>query len=327
MPIREPGMTAHEPKFTKKDVDEGTQEYQDERNDKKRGAEVTDTENEAEREPERYSFDSPEEVNRRVEAIEEHELKVLKEYREIMERYKAKVKEIRKIEKRSPGGLQNKEIASAIRLIDEERHNIHLELIDFGERLGKDKETVLIDIIRQDCTLEDFGLPEFSISTDEDIITTKDWHNPYYFNVDAKKRRPSKTSSTKGTTADYRWDRFRQEEAMNNPIIKESEEAIKYDEVMIVFAIVPVDNDGYDNKRPDDFSERQKRAQALAEAVGGKTFQAYDSAYHEGTAEILGVTIPKEDLEKVATIIRENPNKFRIGEQYYSDSKKEELTD
>lgn len=227
-------------------------------------------------------------------------------YLDLINVYQGKVGELKRLQRRVPRGAVDEEIGTAIRVVDQERHETHLKLIELGRQLGKSKDDVLVDIIRKDGTLDEYGLPEFSILTEDDIIDTGDWHNPYYFNVDPDARRPSR-------------------EAPDSYYKKGGESLIKSDEVMFVFAIVPIKNYGEDALDPEDYDERVKRAQALAEEVGGKIFEERDSGYHEAYAKILGVIVPKKGLEKVAATIRNNPNKYRIGNEFYSEQVKDGL--
>ncbi len=223
------------------------------------------------------------------------------QYADLIGAYKVKVSDIKKIQRRVPQGVAALDTERALRVIDEERHQTHLKLIELGQKLGKAKDDVLVDIIRKDASLESYGLPEFSILSENDIIDTGYWHNPYHFNVNPSTRRPSKEDPP-----DY--------------YKEEGESVIKSDEVMFVFAIVPIENYGEDELVPPDYEERSKRATALAEEVGGRVFEERDSGYHEAYAKILGVIVPKIDLEKVATTIRDNPGSFRLKSEFYPES-------
>lgn len=92
---------------------------------------------------------------------------------------------------------------------------------------------------------------------------------------------------------------------------------------MFVFAIVPIENYGEEELDPRDYDERVKKADTLAKEVNGKVFEKRDSGYHEAYAKILGVIVPKKDLEKVAGIIRNNPDKYRLG--MYANETKNDL--
>jgi hypothetical protein len=228
------------------------------------------------------------------------------EYHNLINGYKGKVTKMKKLERKIPQGVVNEEIAAAIRIIDDERHEIHLKLLESGIQIGKNKNDVLVDIIRLDGTMEEYELPEFSILTENDIIDTGYWHNPYYFNVNPDLRRPNITP-------------------FSRRVQDEGKSLLKSDEIMIVYSIVPIENYGEDELEPEDYEERIKRAHALAEAVGGRIFEERDTGYHEAEAKILGVIIPKNDLEKVAVMIKKNPDEYRIGQEYYSGEAKNKL--
>lgn len=127
-----------------------------------------------------------------MEKPENQKEKILEEqYSSLINAYRSKTDEIKRLERRVPQGVIDKETGTVILIIDRERHETHLKLTDLGKQLGKDKDDISVDIIRKDATLDEYGLPEFSILTENDIIDTGDWHNPYYFNVDTDTQRPS----------------------------------------------------------------------------------------------------------------------------------------
>lgn len=194
------------------------------------------------------------------------------------------------------------EISAELSELDKKRHETHLQLLEMGSRLGKDEGNVLVDIIRQQRTLEEYGLPEFSILKEDDIVETGDDYPYYYFNVDSHASLPSQGDSIP-------WAR---DEGINR---------ISKDKFMLVFAIVPIVNYG-EEQLPDDYQVRVKRAEMLAQEVGGEIFEQRDSEHHDGSAKILGLILPKKDLEEIAGIIRNNPEKFRLAEEFYSEQER-----
>ena len=200
------------------------------------------------------------------------------------------------------------ELIEKIHEMDTERHEIHIRLLEIGGKLGKDKGDILVDIVREQRTLEEYGLPEFSILTEEDIIKTDDYHQPYYFNLDTD--RDSKEDWKTDWKGRSDWESIRSDE--------KKEDGIPKDTFMLVFAIVPIEGYGGDELEPEDYTVRLRRARRLAKQMGGEVFEKRDSGYHEATAKILGVIFPKKDMEKVAGVIRSNPERFRLGQEFYS---------
>lgn len=178
---------------------------------------------------------------------------------------------------------------------DSQRHEVHLALQRVGSRLDKDESGVLVDIIRHQNSLEDYGVPELSILTADDV-TAGDWHNPYSFNVDGDTLRPSPVRK--------------------RTIFKGEEPAFKKDEVMLVYCIVPYklgDEPDPSPQLPPDLDDRLLKAATLAENVNGRFFDAVDSDYHEASARVIGVIMPKKELESVLGMVRDNPQKYRVG--------------
>jgi len=224
----------------------------------------------------------------------ENKLSLEQEYVNLLDLYQYKVREFKKLLDKVPEGVIDQKSLVAV---DNERHQIHLKLIELGKRVGKDENDILVDILRKDKTLEAYGLPEFSVLKEGDIIKASEWdYSDYNFNIEPGLNLPS----------------F---ELPRN--MEEGEESIiGRKEIMIVFAVVPVNQ--YEDLDPEDYKERVERATALAEETGGRFFEEVDAGNHTAFAKILGVIISSKNLDKVAAIIRNNPEKYRLGRNFYS---------
>src|SRR3989344_4338303 len=231
----------------------------------------------------------------------ENQESIAEDYFSLLGSYDRMSKRIAAVQRRYPVP-GDPEITAEISELDKERHKTHLQLLEMGAKLGKEKSDVLVDVIRKQRTLEEYGLPEFSILTENDIIKTDDWHNPYHFNVDSGARLPSS-----GDEIGWLRERLRE---------RGDKREFSKDKFMLVFAIIPIENYGDDELEPDDYVVRVKRAKALAEQMGGEIFEKRDTSYHEAEAKILGIVFPKKDLEEIAGIIRNNPEKFRLGKEF-----------
>jgi len=94
-------------------------------------------------------------------------------------------------------------------------------------------------------------------------------------------------------------------------------------ECVLLYDVSPVrydeDETTHEIEVPDDYRVRQARAAALAERVHGKLENDYNSRYfHSASQLFLGVIIPKGSLEEVASVIRDEPEKYRFGAEFYS---------
>lgn len=233
----------------------------------------------------------------------EEKRKIIDDYQQLVGTYHDYFQRIKNLSDRSG----DPRVSAQIDALEDKRHNTHLQLLEMGKQIGKDKNNVLVDIIREQKTLQEYDLPEFSILRENDILQKNDWYAPYEFNVDTESGLP-------GT-----YFNPNEKDQRGSSVIPE-------DKCMIVFSIAPCSGDDREKDAPVDFYIREKRAEALAERVRGEVFSASDSSYHAASASILGVIIPKKDLEKVAAIIRDNPREFRLGEQFYSDDEKKLIT-
>lgn len=172
--------------------------------------------------------------------------------------------------RRSERAQFDERVQAKIQAADRKRHEKHLDLLASGMKLGKDASSVLVDIIREQGSLAEYGLPEFSIL---------DWRS--------------------------------------------AENTLPEDECVLLYDVSPVrydeDETTHEIEAPDDYRVRQARAAALAERVHGKLENDYNSRYFHSSSQLfLGVIIPKDRLEEIAGIIRDEPEKYRFGEEFYS---------
>lgn len=221
------------------------------------------------------------------------------EYELLLDSYQRSVGRMTGLQRRFPVP-EDPEVTERIQDLEKKRHNKHLKLLEAGKKINKDESDVLIDIIRMNRTLEEYGLPEFSILTEEDIIETEDWHNPYYFNVDTEERMPHEKDSIKSHR-------------------NEGKSAFPANKFMLVYSIMPVTDWGETVTEPVDYKIKLYRAQKLAEFIGGEMFERKDTGYHEATAKILGVIFSKKDFGKIMQTIRDNPEQFRLKEDFYNE--------
>lgn len=175
--------------------------------------------------------------------------------------------------RRSERAQFDEKVQAKVQALDRKRHAKHLELLESGMRLGRDAAAVMADIIREQGSLAEYGLPEFSIL---------DWRN----DAELKGKYPE-------------------------------------DECVLLYDVSPVrydqDETTHEIEAPDDYRVRQARAAALAERVHGRLENAYNSQFFHSSSQLfLGVIIPKSALEDVAGVIRDEPEKYRIGEEFYS---------
>lgn len=228
-------------------------------------------------------------------ALDEYS-QLLKEYQELNRKHRALGKRL---------GLEG--TSEKIQALDVHRHDVHKNLIELARKLEKTKNDVLIDIIRGENSLAEYGLPEFSILKSSELTIYEGevgkGHRGH-FNVDLGTQHPK--------------ERTREEEryGMATWVYEKPGDFFGKDEILLVFCITPINIEG--TQEPSDYMERMKRAEALSKVVNGKFFKAEDSNYHDTSAEIVGVLIPKENIEHVASIIRDRPKKYRLGKEFYS---------
>ncbi|MDP3963462.1 MAG: hypothetical protein Q8Q39_03115 [bacterium] len=71
---------------------------------------------------------------------------------------------------------------------------------------------------------------------------------------------------------------------------------------------------------------RRKRGEALAKKLGGEFITIVDgNTFHDTDAYYASVVMPKERLMDAVNMIRKYPDKYRIGDEFYSDKDREEI--
>lgn len=81
-------------------------------------------------------------------------------YKALLAAYKRVWGRIKQIERRYPGLGADREVASSIKVLDDERHKIHLEALSVAAELGMGKHDVLADILANEGNLAEYGLPD-----------------------------------------------------------------------------------------------------------------------------------------------------------------------
>lgn len=269
------------------------------------------------------SSESSEPRSEMTETSQEKYLGLLKTYDDLFG-------EIRKLES-DPRASFDEKVRLKILALDGKRHEIHLQLLEAGMKHGKDSVAVTVDIVRARGSLEEYGLPEFLLMQEWDVVqdSSVDYRN-YSFNTDEGERRP-------GDVADaIESQRVAAEEEADGHYMKHTS-AIPAGSCMIIYDLSTTGVLGHHFEGPDweevadvekaifpaDYAVRKARARSLAERVHGENFEDFDSAYfHSIMGHLLGVIIPKSRLEEVAGIIRDEPEKYRLGAQFYSDAEK-----
>ena len=231
------------------------------------------------------------------EAMQSGELeKLYEEYRLILDLYNQLTQKMKAFQRRYPI-LGDQELIDKITEIDQERHLKHLRLLEIGKKLDKGKSDVLVDIVREGRTLEDYGLPEFSILTGEDVIMVNDDRKSFEFNLDPKEPLPS-----------------------NKRIIidQEVKRLISKRKFILVFAIYHIGNKS-DNETKLDSSDYYETILNRAKDLAGELSELKaefvnicDTDYHDAKVRIIGVRFKNEDFRKVFATILNNKERFRL---------------
>lgn len=189
-------------------------------------------------------------------------------YQTLLVKYKGVWNKIKQLEKKHRNNLTDPEISSSLRILEEERHGVHLEALEIATKLGKNKNEVTADILNREGNLEEFGLPEFTLCpANREFPESGVDYSLLIFNIDDS-------------------------------------------EVLV---------------HPLYYSTHNERMQELAKELNLPIEEHSFNLYHNDYLPVSHcIKVSDDQLEKVASIIRNNPNRFRLKEEYFSESEKAE---
>ena len=200
-------------------------------------------------------------------------------YDATLDRYKNVWNETKKLERRYKNALTDPEVATAMRVLDEERHNIHLQALALAEELGRSESEVMADILNTTGNLAELGLPELTLYT-----------------------RDREQSVWEGVAEGAKTDTFIVFDVLDRTIGE------PYDPRPAIPRL-------YDSTIRD-------RMKLLAETFQLSIEYIDDDFSHSCEHTFVCLKVPDGRLEEIAAQIRNNREKFGIGEEYYSKEEK-----
>lgn len=263
------------------------------------------------------------------EAKDYHEAEILVEkenYIRLLDAYEKKFRKVKFLESRARG-VFDEETRNIIQVAETERHNVHIELEAVGKRIGKNKDAIMIDILRKDGNLEEYDLPEFILLSSDDLNE--------YGNVDTKVELVNGRLVTKISNDNLKTlsEADSTDVATKTKSVEElssKEEGLDPDETMLVYTVTTYPMGTYSGgiqRSQIDFTLRKERQKLLAKDLGAREVYLIDVPFHENYLSLSGVAVKKDQLEKVASIIREHPYKYRLGKQFYIDEEQNRSED
>ena len=238
-----------------------------------------------------------------------------KKYHQMLNKYKEIESEIRMNLARI-NDLNRDTISKIISRMDKDRHELHLATIAMAVKLGKNEQDVLVDLVRKDKTLAEYGLPEFSIFNGYDIIDNGYWYKPFIVDsgyvIEQGEYLPDRRDNGIANI----------ERIMNYKLEGRNYEykpMIPADSFMLAFSISALSALRLDSEIRID------KATKLAKELDGQYISKCDSCYHEGYIRFTGVIFKNNRFEEVVNYIKNSGNKFRFGQEFYSAEEKELL--
>lgn len=210
------------------------------------------------------------------------------EYQQLLEKYKDLFDEVRKAEKeRQDAGYRN--------AIDQERNEVHNELKKLGERIGKNPQDILLDLLEYEDNLKEFGLPECKVGKTREILTKITYIKVGEAYIQAKE------------------------------ITKEIEAFIPFgsQEHWHLF-----DVDDYAQRAPDE-REKRRRMEKIVEKMEGKVrvIEIHSrSSFHNGVT-LFGVACRSEDMEEVFAFMRTHREEVSPAQEFMGKRQIEQDTE
>ncbi len=206
-------------------------------------------------------------------------------YIKLLSKYKTIWDKIRKLERRYKT-IADPEVGTAVRVLELERHQIHLEALEIGQKMGKGSNEVVADILNNEGSLSELGLPEFTIFDLNAFLSndTESWTYGENFGI----KRGGITHliyNLKESTIGHQWS-FRP----NIPKL--------YDRVI------------------------QRRVDLMSGELGLELDKFSDGFSHERNHTVYCIAVPDSRLEEIAKLIWSSPDKYRIGFDFFSDIEK-----
>ncbi|GEM_PF-3859016 len=233
----------------------------------------------------------------------------VKSYLSLLQAYVKKRRELHDYHRQTEKTYNDPEVSAFAGILNSEVTRWHDQLKEAGQKIGKGEYDVIVDIFRQEGNLSrQFGLSEFSLLTTDDTFLGQaggEHFVPRGGNVPRRKL----------------------EEIHLNPGLDEANRFFTKDDALIVFEVVLYEGKGsyYDQwitYAPDSYS-REHRARALAEKLNTRMMWFDDADpegyFHAHSISLGGVVIEKKDIETTAALIREHPELYRLGKEFYTE--------
>ena len=199
--------------------------------------------------------------------------------------------------------------------LEQRRHALHLELLELAPKIDKSEVNVRVDLLRSRGNLSEYGLPEISLlkPADFQILDQEERNIKDAVKVGLSPHNLNDSPILKRGEEDRFWDR-------------EYDEPPKPGEVMFVYNTSELYLTAWHDRAglmlQSVFSDAiEARAQRLARDTKLEHHVVYNADYFhsvEDFTRVHGLYVPDDQIERVATIIRENPEKYSPSPKFFS---------
>jgi|GEM_PF-2264509 len=209
------------------------------------------------------------------------------QYKQLVRQYVEKMKELRKAERK-------REDDSIVLFIDRERNEIHNQLRKLAPSIGKSAGDIYLDILFHEKSLQEYQLPEFSITRAGDVFIDVGDHNLFLLDGDNKeelikgRRKKELLSKAFIPFGSYEWWHLSEEYGFPKREIWELENRRRLKKLVEL-------SDGHVQN---------------VELFSGRSF-------HTGTS-IYGALFDSEDIHKILAIISEYKQEISIDHHFYN---------
>ncbi|OGH74082.1 MAG: hypothetical protein A3C90_02230 [Candidatus Magasanikbacteria bacterium RIFCSPHIGHO2_02_FULL_51_14] len=205
--------------------------------------------------------------------------------------------------------LRKREDPQVIIWFDNIRNQIHIQLKDIGQRIGKSESEVFADILGESRDLREYDLPEFTLIQRDALNDTR---------LD---------EALRATVNVEPWKITPEERKIQDIPVKRVVDDLEKGEMGIVFAkriaaaVRPPDQRDLLTTRGNLVSmdtrgmlEQIRRAVRLANDLNLKLL-FHESFAHEYVEDVYAIVVTNKSIDRIASVIRENREQYGIREQ------------
>lgn len=248
-----------------------------------------------------------------------------REYLNIIDKYNEIVDQLENLISRKDTLSFREDYQDRLLDLESRRHSFHLELLTLAPLIYKNEVSVRTDLLRSRGNLGEYGLPEISILKPADFqIAVEDYNQPRGPRIVEKimsKLNSSNLNTPVPVNENEQW------------MYRDYSEVPKNGEIMFVYDTSELYvtsllySAGIMLNSPNS-NVIEARGERLAQDTGLNYSVVYHADYFhsvEDFTRVHGLIVPENDIEKIAAIIRDNPEKYSTNNKYFNEQELDQI--